>query len=685
MIPDARYGRRAIAQLARFWRDRTTLLIVFLAGLGTAHILVHTAPYGIAVGPDSVDFLSTALNFLAGEGWRDFTGDPLTLWPPLFPLLLAAFAWVGIEPLAAGRWINATAFGLTILVAGGWLRSHLRSRGLALAATTTLVTALSLNHWASHLRTDPLFFLLTLLALMQLAAFLNQRTATPLWWAAVCTALAAITRYPGVALIGTGVLVLLPTARLKQTLVFGAISSVPLLAVLMRNWAATGHLTRATGDRTGDLNPSGQSLTDGLRQTVEVFRAWIVPPNAPDGWAYLLGLAVAAVGLASTAVILRAARSRSDNGRKDPEAAPAYLRLGPVLPFGAFAVAYLVFLIVVAPFTIRHDIYSRHLLPIYVPLLLTAVFLLDRFLSIKAAGWMGAVRYGLASLVGLATLAHVGGSARENLRRTAQVYDTGPAYVTRRYGDKYSSYHATRWQHSETLNYIRDDHIEGRIYSNRVEFVWFWDRTAAVRKVRTYRNIPRKMEWAEIEAGAHIVWLNRLLYDREDLGYDELDFRLLPGIEVVAELADGLVLRRTAYEPFDEDRHRARKQRYVDQLIQQASEQVGRAGWTVYRTGRTLIYRKAPCAPADVQAKFVLHVVPADPADLPADRQQYSSENLDFYFYRSSLGKSLGFRLGDQCIAIAHLPAYAIDRIHIGQWIAAEDRTLWEAEFAPGR
>ena len=684
MIPDARYGRRAIAQLARLGRDRCTLLIVVLAGLGTAHILVHTAPYGIAVGPDSVDFLSTALNFLAGEGWRDFIGRPLTLWPPLFPLLLAAFGWVGIEPLAAGRWINATAFGLTILAAGGWLRSNLRSRGLALAATAPLVTALSLSHWASHLRTEPLFVLLTLLALMQLAAFLNQRTTAPLWWAAVCTALAALTRWPGVALIGTGVLVLLPTARLKQTLVFGAISSVPLLAVLAHNWAVTGDLTRATGDRTGDLSPSGQSLTDGLRQTVEVFRVWIVPPNAPDGWAYLLGLAVATVGLASVAVILRAARSRSDNGRKDPEAAPAYLRLGPVLPFGAFAVLYLVFLIVVVPFTVVQGVDSRYLLPIYVPLLLTAVFLLDRFLSIKAAGWMVAVRYGLASLVGLATLAHVGCSARENLRRTVQVYDTGPAYVTRRYGDKYWSYHATRWQYSETLNYIRDDHIEGRIYSNRVEFVWFWDRTAAVRKVRTYRNIPRKMEWAEIEAGAHIVWLNRP-YDREHLGYDELDFRLLPGIEVVAELADGLVLRRTASEPFDEDRYRARKQRYVDQLIQQASEQVRRAGWTVYRTGRTLIYRKKPCAPADVQARFVLHVVPAVPADLPADRQQYDSENLDFYFHRSELGKSLGFRLGDQCIAIAHLPAYAIDRIHIGQWIAAEDRTLWEAEFSPRR
>ena len=656
----------ALEKTARFGRDPFALLIVFLAGLGTANILVRPAIYGTLGSPDTMTFLSTALNLLAGEGLRDVTGRPLTGWPPLLPLLIAAFGWVGLDPLIAGRWVNAAAFGLTILAAGCWLRSHLRSQWLTLAATAIIAASLPLSDWAPYIKTEPLFVLFTLLALMQLAAFLNRKTDSPLWWAAVFTALAAITRYPGVALIGTGVLVLLPLARLRQTLVFGAVSSVPLLAVLVRNWAVTGHLTRATGYRA----PVGQSLSDGLSQAIESFRAWVVPPNAPDGLAYLLGLAVATVGLASTAVILRAARSRSDNGRKDPEAAPAYLRLGPVLPFGAFALLYLVFLIVVVPFTVRQGVDSRYLLPIYVPLLLTAVFLLDRFLSIAAAGWLAAVRYGLVSLVGLAILAHIGYSGRENLRRTSR---TTQAYFTG-YGDN-----TVRWRHFETLHYIRDNPIEGRIYSNRAAFAWFWDRIAALGKSRKYQKIADEMRWAEIEAGAHIVWFDRF-YNRAHLGYDDLDFRLLPGIEVVAELADGVVFRRTAYEPFDEARHLARKQRYVNQLIQQASEQVSRAGWNVYRTGRKLIYRKEPCVPADTQAKFVLHVVPADLAVLSAYRQRFGSENLDFHFDWGNR-KRHGFRLGDQCIAIVHLPAYAIDRIHIGQWIAEEKRTLWKVDL----
>ncbi len=644
----------ATEKIARFGRDRTTLLIVLIAGLGTANILVRTATYGPSVHIDAIASLSTALNFLAGEGWRDFTGEPLTLWPPLFPLLLAAGGWVGIDLLEAGRWVNATAFGLTILAAGCWLRSNLRSQWLVLATTATISASLPLSHEAALCRTDSLFVLFALLALMQLADFLNRRTNASLWWAAVCTALAAITRYPGVALICTGVLLLVSLARLKHTLVFGAISSVPLLAVLARNWAATRNLDLATGDRT---NRSGQSFSDGLHQIVEVFRAWIVPPSTPDGFGYLLWPVAGLVVWAAGAVVVRAGRGVGTDGKS------LAFGLGPALPFGVFTGIYPVFMVAVVPFTVGQTIDGRYLLPIYVPLLLTAALLLDRFLSSKTAGWRLAVRYGLAALVVLATLVHVGFSADRNLRLTARAYVAG-------YYHAYN-YNTSYWEQFETLNYLRDNQIEGRIYTNYSKHLtWFWDWTATPGK---HRHIPRTRWWTEIEAGSHIVWS----YDhRRDLhGYDNTDLRVLPGVEVVAELADGVVLRRTTAAPSDAKRHRAQRERYVKQLIQQADDQVGRAGWGVYRKGRKLIYFKDPCAPADIQATSILHIVPIDPTDLPVRRQPYGSENLDFHFdWRGSW-------LGDQCVVILPLPTYAIRRIHVGQWIPAEERTVWKAEL----
>ena len=702
----------------------TPLLIVVLAGLGAAHILVRTAPYGAAVGTDATIFLSTAMKFLAGEGWRDFTGAPLVTWPPLFPLLLVAGGWVGIEPFAAGRWINATAFGLTILAAGCYLRSNLRARWLVLTATAASAASLPLSEFASRFLTDSLFVLLTLLALIQLASFLHRGGRTPLLWGAVFTALAAVTRYAGVVLIGVGVLLLLvrrtpPLAvRLKDAVAFGAVSSLPLVGVMTRNWAVSRTWT-------GRAAKSGQSLSDGLNQVADVFREWAMHQDALDGLAYLLwrmtglgtpdwfgALLWATIGLVVGVLAVVGVLSGRGFGKARPTS-PS-LGLGPTLPFGVFAVAYLGFMVAVVPFTVHQPIDSRYLLPVYVPLLLTAVWLLDRFLSIdlaeaapRAVGaapvprirdWFlsidrsestadrsestagrGRAVYGLASLVLLGILAHTGFSAQRNLSLT--VKELEPGYLEDRF------YNTAYWQHSAPLSYVKTHLRDGRTYSNNSFLVWFADQTVAIKKHRmlpySIRDWTRQMRrW--IKRGrdeVHIVWIKnnfRSVY----FDYTDLDIRLLPGVETVAESSDSVVFRVmvAATQPFDEDRHRARKQRYqeryVEQLLEQAGERVVRADWDVYRNGHKLTYFKQPCAPADVQAKFVLHVIPADPGVLPIARRRYGFDSLGFYFDRR------GVRVGDQCIVTAHLPAYPIGRIRVGQWISDGNRTLWAAEFS---
>ena len=661
-----------------FWRTPFPLLIVLIAGLGTAHILVRTATDGAIIDGDSVCFLSTASNFLAGEGWRDFAGRPLVGWPPLFPLLLAALDGIGIDPVAGGRWVHAAAFGWIILAAGLYLHSHLRSRLLGLATTTIIAASLPLSHFMAHFLTEPLFVLLTLLALIQLAAFLNRGGRTSLWWAAVLTALAALTRYPGVALIGTGVLLLLGrrtlplAARLKDALAFGTVSSVPLAGVLIHNWAVSGGLT-------GRKEMSGQSLSDGLSQIVEVFREWVVPPNAPDEVAYLLWLVVGLVGLA--AVVLGVLRMRSNS----------YRQVGPMLPFGGFAVAYLVFMVSVVPFTVHQAIDSRYLLPIYVPLLLAAVLLLDRFLSIEATGRMVAIRSGLTSLVLLGACAHIGFSVDRHLHITRQAWTAGNEEWT---------INSRSWEESDILHYIRDNPINGRIFSDAPYLAWFWDRTAAPGEhhflpAEIHNFTSAIMGWTDGDGG-HVLWFRRW---KPPYDFDDFDIRLLPGVEPVAELADGVVFRVTATEPFDAERHRARKQRYVQQLIEQAGElvvradstwpihtwgaersdeRVARADWDVYRTGRKLTYHKQPCAPADVETIFLLQVSPNDPSYLSADRRQYGFDNLDFYFHMHG-----GVQLDDQCVVTTQLPDYPISRLYIGRWMAGNHRMLWEMKAKP--
>ena len=98
----------------------------------------------------------------------------------------------------------------------------------------------------------------------------------------------------------------------------------------------------------------------------------------------------------------------------------------------------------------------------------------------------------------------------------------------------------------------------------------------------------------------------------------------------------------------------------------------------LYLSGNRLAYLKEPCAPGDTDARFFLHIFPADPADLPAVWREYGFVNLDFRF------ADYGGRAADKCVAERELPDYPIERIRTGQFVSGEG-AVWRTEFAAGR
>ena len=109
-----------------------------------------------------------------------------------------------------------------------------------------------------------------------------------------------------------------------------------------------------------------------------------------------------------------------------------------------------------------------------------------------------------------------------------------------------------------------------------------------------------------------------------------------------------------------------------------SGEPMASSVFDVYAGENTVAYLKSPCSAADVQAQFFLHIVPEDVADLPAHRQQYGFDNLDFYYRRLA---PLAF--GGMCIAERTLPDYPIARIRTGQFTPEGDQ-IWMAEFPVG-
>ena len=105
---------------------------------------------------------------------------------------------------------------------------------------------------------------------------------------------------------------------------------------------------------------------------------------------------------------------------------------------------------------------------------------------------------------------------------------------------------------------------------------------------------------------------------------------------------------------------------------------VARSTFDLYLGEDRLIYAKAPCAPADTEARFFLHVHPADVNALPVARRRYGFDNLDFRFHFQGLIFD-----DDICVTSARLPRYDIVRISTGQFVAGEGR-IWHEEFAFG-
>ena len=107
------------------------------------------------------------------------------------------------------------------------------------------------------------------------------------------------------------------------------------------------------------------------------------------------------------------------------------------------------------------------------------------------------------------------------------------------------------------------------------------------------------------------------------------------------------------------------------------SQPVSKAVFDLYLDGDRVVYYKDNCTEADTEARFFLHLYPADANNLPAVRREYRFDNLDFSF------SEYGAHRGGKCLASVALPDYAVARIRTGQFVSGEGQ-LWQAEFAAG-
>ncbi len=221
------------------WRPPTWTLLIAPVVAAAALVLIATR-HDPLLSPDSITYLSAAQHVRSGHGLTDFTGKPLAVFGPVYPLLLSP----GGRSLA---W--ATVVGMVSIAAGSALTGlllHRRVRPIvALAGALAFGASEGFVHMASVVWSEATYAAIALATLVVLRRNLTNRTAAV---AGLLAGLGFLTRYAGAGLIVTGAVMVAASswrtdgriALMKPLGVFAAAAVGVISLWVVRNLIETG-------------------------------------------------------------------------------------------------------------------------------------------------------------------------------------------------------------------------------------------------------------------------------------------------------------------------------------------------------------------------------------------------------------------------------------------------------------
>ena len=345
-----------------------------LAALGTIAVLIANVG-GIAIGDDGVGYRATADSLLRGDGLGYFLERPLTVWPPVWPWLMAAVSKLTpLDTIGAAILLNAAMTFAAVVVGHRLLRRVVVQDRLVLLGTAVIALGSSTIGFGHLLMTDFAFGVVLAVLLLLLLNFAASRHVGYLLGAGATVWLGFGLRYVALYLIPVAGLWLLLDrhgrgfwTRVRDAAVFGVVAVLVPVA-----WMARNHAT--DGTYTGARFPSARGLPGNAYDILATLGRFTLPGvlNGKDRIWAVVALVVLAVATWLSVRLLLATR-------RDGESIVARaLRLvgGPTGLMLGMGVGYLVYMLYVRSTTALNQLDLRVRHPAYLPLLVAALTLI---------------------------------------------------------------------------------------------------------------------------------------------------------------------------------------------------------------------------------------------------------------------------------------------------------------------
>jgi hypothetical protein len=143
-------------------RKHGFLLFILLLSLAGMALVAYGTVWGPGITSDSVYYILSADNLVKGYGfglpWGSGRFLPYAGDPPFYPLTVAGMWLLGMDIVAAARWVGILAFGFTIF-ASGWLGYRASgSKGLGACLSVLVLTSAMLLELFTRAMSETVYF-----------------------------------------------------------------------------------------------------------------------------------------------------------------------------------------------------------------------------------------------------------------------------------------------------------------------------------------------------------------------------------------------------------------------------------------------------------------------------------------------------------------------------------------------